>query len=220
VLRGLETPLPSLGTAARVADTRLLYSPQLILPVHPRITNAGGGNWFGPIETFRGVLGSGGSDAPPPERMELPPPRVDATPERPAWRPNGWRSVKETVSLKLVDEGRSVAGPSGVIPYPQPRSPPRDFGTPLRHSRTPCLGGVLARCSTLTDSSRLALSHPRHAHRRSGRFHNPADDDTIAEHVIVVVATLAAGDGLWWHFEHQAYRFTWHAPRARVAPRL
>jgi hypothetical protein len=30
------------------AYTRVLYSTQLILPVQPRITNAGGGNWFRP----------------------------------------------------------------------------------------------------------------------------------------------------------------------------
>ena len=33
--------------------------------------------------------------------------------------------------------------------------------------------------------------HPRHAHRHSGRLHDPADCGAIGKHVVIVVAPLA-----------------------------
>src|SRR5215472_1456745 len=35
--------------------------------------------------------------------------------------------------------------------------------------------------------------HPRHAHRHGGRLHDPANDDSVAEHVVVVIIPFAGG---------------------------
>ena len=133
-------------------------------------------------------------------------------------------------------KGISLKAPSGRTPNPNPKVPPRDFGTPLSGARNPCLPGRGSRWHTTHSrrqllanaaiaSSRVAAQpcvgnavlmmpkasvHSRRSYRSRCRLHDAADHDAIGEHIVVVVLSVVAPD---WG----ASSFTGHLGPARTA---
>jgi hypothetical protein len=65
--------------------------------------------------------------------------------------------------------------------------PPPALGECRQCSLERC-GIAMRRRAVVSEGER---PHPRHAHRDGGRLHDPANDDSVAEHVVVVIVPFA-----------------------------